>query len=85
MVAGRNRFPAINVSIARYEQLCDNAFRTITIGGVAQRSEQGTHNPLVQGSNPCASTHFDLDFVWVSGDRRFAGTFVFLGQDSPTD
>ena len=22
-------------------------------GPVAQRSEQGTHNPLVQGSNPC--------------------------------
>ena len=26
------------------------------VGPVAQRSEQRTHNPLVQGSNPCGPT-----------------------------
>src|SRR5882724_3621741 len=27
-------------------------------GPVAQRLEQGTHNPLVRGSNPCGPTKF---------------------------
>ena len=31
-------------------------FRNALHGPVAQRSEQGTHNPLVAGSNPAGST-----------------------------
>ncbi len=32
----------------------------INIGRIAQRSEQGTHNALVQGSNPCTPKIFGL-------------------------
>ena len=33
-----------------------NKIRNTLSGPVAQRSEQGTHNPLVAGSNPAGST-----------------------------
>ena len=34
-----------------------NKIRSAFQGPVAQRSEQGTHNPLVAGSNPAGSTN----------------------------
>ena len=34
-----------------------NKLRHTLSGPVAQRSEQGTHNPLVAGSNPAGSTN----------------------------
>ena len=34
------------------ENFEDYPFQGLTIGAVAQRLEQGTHNPLVIGSNP---------------------------------
>ena len=38
--------------------LPEGACATFSAGGpVAQRLEQGTHNPLVRGSNPCGPTN----------------------------
>jgi hypothetical protein len=34
-------------------------------GPIAQRLEQGTHNPLVPGSNPGGPTERELDFSKV--------------------
>ncbi len=39
------------------------AYNAASCGPVAQRLEQGTHNPLVQGSNPCGPTIF-LRWLW---------------------
>ena len=38
----------------------------IGVGSIAQRLEQGTHNPLVPGSNPGGPTGFSSNSpVWV--------------------
>src|SRR3954464_4372196 len=48
-----------------------------TRGSVAQRLEQGTHNPLVQGSNPCAPmmTPSEQKHVLVSAESKVYSQF----------
>ena len=41
----------------------------IGVGSIAQRLEQGTHNPLVPGSNPGGPTDF-------RGNRSGSGKFI---------
>ncbi len=49
-----------------------------SVGPVAQRLEQRTHNPLVPGSNPGGPTSIakDLARFFVSGFFSIVGTFV---------
>ena len=41
-----------------------NKIRNTLSGPVAQRSEQGTHNPLVAGSNPAGPTIYN-EKLWL--------------------
>ena len=43
------------------------------VGSVAQRLEQGTHNPLVLGSNPSGPTVFGGRWNGAGGRKRFTG------------
>jgi hypothetical protein len=60
-------------------------------GPVAQRLEQGTHNPLVGGSNPSGPTKIDdptrfvfrLAFQYPADDRTKWATFQ-MQQDAAT-
>jgi hypothetical protein len=47
------------------EQVIDNK----KVGPVAQRLEQWTHNPLVQGSNPCGPTN-EFSLHNLRGENR---------------
>ena len=44
-------------------------------GAVAQRSEQGTHNPLVVGSIPTGPTLFQITMAWVYMLRGSKGRY----------
>jgi hypothetical protein len=56
-------------------------------GPVAQRLEQGTHNPLVGGSNPSGPTiawsGCGLTAAWRQGDQAYFSrtALVAFGQD----
>jgi hypothetical protein len=52
-----------------------------TVGPLAQRLEQRTHNPLVEGSNPSGPTISDLQFArTVAMVIRLDAEFVEHGQ-----
>src|SRR5688500_3513647 len=42
----------------------------VSLGSVAQRLEQGTHNPLVLGSNPSAPNSDKGRSCWTGGRRE---------------
>ncbi len=50
---------------AKHEQVSYNVVIPPKSGPVAQRLEQWTHNPLVQGSNPCGPTKFFLRWMLI--------------------
>jgi hypothetical protein len=45
-------------------------------GTVAQRSEQATHNRLVEGSNPSGPTNFFIDLLHLKYKYCFAGSYT---------
>ena len=54
-------------------------------GPVAQRLEQGTHNPLVRGSNPCGPTRFLQTFRIGPAYRATIGSAVSNAIPSTMD
>ena len=53
-------------------------------GPLAQRLEQGTHNPLVRGSNPRGPTIFLMSSVYIGSPAKNGDFFMYYPHEAIT-